>query len=173
MIDEATGDRFTRIAATFGRTHINLTGGAAGGALTSYTIDTGRYAVLKVRADGRNFAFDAQTGDFGSHKSTTYLASEEDAGEWLIFVIDLNGFENVAGTKGYTTDSEQNVKFRLTTEGTKKDEAGWYIEDPYTVDIAYFAVVDDIAEAESLIGGEAYRLYENGLGAEYEERNVQ
>ena len=175
--DDKTGDRFVRVAATFGNTHINLNGGNAGGALSTYAIDTGCYAVLKFRADGRGFSFDAQTGDFESHTNTVYTPADGDEGEWLIFVIDLSALEtrtNSSGQScGYTVDSEQAVKFRLTTNGTDRDSEGWYLEDPYTIDIAYFAIVDDVAEAESIIGDEAYRLYSNGLENEYEIKNAQ
>ena len=171
-VDQESGDRYVRVEATFGNTHINLNGGTGGGALSSYTIDTGRYAVLKVRSDGREFTFDAQTGDHSSHTSTTYKPAEEDEGKWLIFVIDLSGLTTEGG-KGYTTDSEQTVKFRLTTGGSSKDDAGFWIEDPYYIDIAYFAIVDDIAEAESVIGGESYRLYENGFENGFVEKSAQ
>ena len=176
FLDEVTGDRFVRISASFGNTHINLNGGNAGGALSTYTIDAGRYAVLKFRADGRGFAFDAQTGDYESHANTVYTPADEDDGEWLIFVIDLaalpTGTNSSGQTFGYTVDSEQSVKFRLTTSGTDRDELGWYIHDPFTVDIAYFAIVDDVIEAESIIGDEEYRLYNNGLENEYEIKNA-
>ena len=169
-IDQDTGDRFVRVEATFGNTHVNLNGGVGGGALSTYTISTGRYAVLKFRSDGREFGFDAQTGDYASHTSSTYKPAKEDEGKWLIFVIDLAAFTNETGVKGYTTNSTQTVKFRLTTGGSSKDDKGFWIEDPYYIDISYFAVVDNIAEAESLIGNETYRLYENTLGSEYVEK---
>ena len=169
-IDQDTGDRFVRVEATFGNTHVNLNGGTGGGALSTHTISTGRYAVLKFRSDGREFGFDAQTGDYASHTSSTYKPAKEDEGKWLIFVIDLAAFTNETGVKGYTTNSTQTVKFRLTTGGSSKDDNGFWIEDPYYIDISYFAVVDNIAEAESLIGNETYRLYENTLGSEYVEK---
>ena len=176
FVDNETGDRFVRIAASFGNTHINLNGGNMGGALSTYTIDTGRYAVLKFRSGGRGFAFDAQTGDFAAHSNSVYTALEEDEGKWLIFVIDLSvyqsGVNSSGNTYGYTVNSEQTVKFRLTTNGTDRDADGWYLNDPYTMDIAYLAIVDDIGEAESVIGDEEYRLYNNGLENEYEIKNA-
>jgi hypothetical protein len=174
FVDNETGDRYVRVEATFGNTHINLNGGVGGGALSTYTIDTGRYAVLKFRSGGRGFAFDAQTGDFATHSNSVYTALEEDEGKWLIFVIDLSvyqsGVNSEGKTYGYTVNSEQTVKFRLTTNGTDRDADGWYLNDPYTMDIAYLAIVDDIVEAESLIGSESYRLYENGLNNSYVEK---
>ena len=163
-IDTESGVAFVRVSATFGATHINLNGGNAGGALSGYTINTGRYAVIKLRSSGnRTLTFDAQTGDHTEHTNTTFAKDESLAGKWMVWVIDLSTFTSVEGGKGYTCNTEQTIKFRITTGGAVRGEDQWYTNDPYYVDFAYFAIVDSVDEARGMITDETFMLFANGL----------
>ena len=167
-LDAESGDLYTRFSMTYGNTHVVLSGGSNPNIVTSYTINTGRYAVIKLRSSGnRSITFDAQTGDKTSHLITTFPLNKELADEWMVWVIDLSVF--AGDEKGYTTGVEQTVKLRITTGGGTNTTAGSgiaggaYLEDPYYLDIAYFAIVDTVDEAKSMIVDDSFTLYENGL----------
>ena len=170
-LDTESGDLYTRFSMTYGNTHVVLSGGSNPNIVTSYTINTGKYAVIKLRSSGnRSIAFDAQTGDKTSHLNTVFPINKELADEWMVWVIDLSV---LAGDKnGYTTGVEQTVKLRITTgggAGTTEGSGiagGSYLEDPYYLDIAYFAIVDSVDEAKSIIVDDSFTLYENGLNNE-------
>ena len=170
-LDVESGNPYTRITMTYGNTHVVLSGGSNPNVVTSYTINTGRYAVIKLRSSGnRSIAFDAQTGDKTSHLNTIFPLNKELADEWMVWVIDLSVF--AGDEKGYTTGVEQTVKLRITTGGGATTAAGSgiaggeYIEDPYYLDIAYFAIVDSVDEAKGIISDDSFTLYENGLNNE-------
>ena len=158
---------------SYGNTHLMLSGGNDANALTAETIKTGRYAVIKLRSSGnREIAFDAQTGDNASHGKTVFAKNEELADQWMVWVIDLSACAVVDGN-GYTCDSEQTVKFRITTgvakqagENEEGIAGGTYVEDPYYLDIAYFAIVDSVDEARGMIEDESFTLFSNGLNNE-------
>ena len=102
-----------------------------------------RLLVLKYRASGEaNIALEVGTQDndvevsWGTKDSVdgdvslTRLAKDV-ATEWTVVVVDLSDY-------GYTKDSDVNVQVRITTASSR-------------IDIAYAAIVDDVAEAEELI----------------------
>lgn len=178
-LDIEAGIAYTRLSTDYGNTHLMLSGGSDANALTKETISTGRYAVIKLRSSGnRSIAFDAQTGDHTTHSNSTLPKESNVADEWMVWVIDLSAFESVEGGKGYTCGTEQVVKFRITTGDAKyADPEGSYVEgssyaeDPFYLDIAYFAIVDSIDEAKGMITDESFTLFANGLNNPGEEQS--
>ena len=106
-------------------------------------------------------------------------SGDETAEEWMVWVIDLSVYTpEAAGANGYTVNSEQTVKFRITTGNAKSAEnvgdyveGSNYAEDPFYLDVAYFAIVDTIDEAKGMITDESYTLFANGLDQPGEEQS--
>ena len=108
--------------------------------------DTGRYFIFKYRStDDSYISFNALTSDYehtntGNNMATqTKPATNINAGEWEIAVIDFSTFINSGyGTK-YSTDTENlKVWIRLTTGVSE-------------IDVSYMAIVDDLDEASAFI----------------------
>ena len=116
-------------------------------AYTAIESDTGAYLVVKYRSSNdQNVVFEAATADknvvVSWESSTTpsvdgdpslYVYPSNAATDWRVMVICLDEFN-------YTQNSTQNVQVRISTGAA-------------SVDVSYFAIVDDEAEAIGLIDG--------------------
>ena len=120
---------------------------------------TGRYAVLKMRvvetaglsyfyfaaSDGKNIPV-KENGDTDSDKwygtsggANVRAAAGIPTGEWVTYVIDLNGINTTYYATGDTSVTKIDVGMRIG--GTSA-----------TIDFAYLAIVDDWSEITGLLG---------------------
>ena len=111
--------------------------------------DAGKYIVMKIRVSSDMTSFVIQAG------ADNFSGSEQNPpqgkGEWRTVVIDLSQFAN------YNVDAEGgNVQVRFDLYGNAPG---------FTLDMAYFAIVDDIEEACVIIGDETYEYYSNWKSA--------
>lgn len=122
-----------------------------GNYLTSIEGDTGNYLVLKYRAKANtSLRLEMQTSDLPYNSSRPYETMSTKAKpatkiteSWEVAVIDLAAFPN------FQRDSDLDILIRITTSCEY-------------VDISYFALVDDISEAEryvSAMGDSTYVQY--------------
>lgn len=112
---------------------------------TAISNDTGAYLVVKYRSSNdTSVVFETATADkniVASWESQTvpsvdgdpalYVQAADAATEWRVMVICLDEFN-------YTQNSTENVQVRITTSAA-------------SIDVSYLAIVDDEAEARSLI----------------------
>ncbi|MBP3375690.1 MAG: hypothetical protein J6L83_02890 [Clostridia bacterium] len=103
--------------------------------------DTGKFLIVKMRLNNTS-AFVMEAGAAALSGITQEPVLKK--GEWQTAVIDLSGYAN------YALDKEnENVQIRFTVYGA----AG------FTVDVAYVAIVDDKAEAITVIEEKEYDHY--------------
>lgn len=147
MITDENGIMYNRFEFTQ-RGHIFLKGSNT---LTEINGKTGNYLVIKYRAQNNSdLTLEMQTSDLPFNStypyrtmSTSKKAPTKVSTEWEVAVIDLSKFP------AYQRDTDLDVLIRITTTCSY-------------VDIAYSALVDDIAEAEkyiSIMGDKAYNNY--------------
>ena len=131
-----------------GGCHVNITGGGAAGNPTSATYTTGKYVTLKYRwsNEGGSIALNLATGDKkdgNGHGSGEQASENTPKGEWRVAIVD------VSGNQEWTSDGSAQKIYAMLTTGGKG-----------TLDIAYFAVVDSIGEALTLMGEDDEVIYD-------------
>ncbi len=155
---------FNRYTGTGGN-HLNLSAKSSGaGAPTSESFMSGKYVAIKYRATNTTLGLNVATyaPDFvyndnrGKTAGTQQIANLP-GDEWRVAIVD------VSGVSGWVSDgSMQRFYLMITTAGS----------DPYTVDIAWVAVVDSIAEMKTLLReGETYYDYGTSFGSAGKEMN--
>ena len=136
--------------------HLNLTGGGSAGTWTADKFETGKYLVIKYRAEGGSFQLYVSTKDFGENPDYSdhrplysglgTIQGADTMGDWQVAVIEIPDDIN------YTCKSEQEIAVMIASFGS------------YTFDVAYVAVVDSVDEAKGLLeDGEDYYFYENAI----------
>ncbi|MBE6646682.1 MAG: hypothetical protein E7611_03460 [Ruminococcaceae bacterium] len=145
-------NRFT----TTGGCHLNITGGDGAGNATSTAYPTGKYVTFKYRTTGGgSLSVAVATGDKkssngkyingdGTHGDSQQVPNQP-VGEWRVAILDASQ------TAQWTSDGSKQTIYSM-----------WLQSGAATVDIAYFAVVDSIDEAISLMGENDQLIYDYG-----------
>ena len=146
---------FNRFTTTAG-CHLNITGGDGAGNATSTAYPTGKYVTFKYRTTGGgSLSVAVATGDKksgngkyingdGTHGDAQQVANQP-VGEWRVAILDASQ------TAQWTSDGSKQTIYSM-----------WLQSGAATVDIAYFAVVDSIDEAISLMGENDQLIYDYG-----------
>lgn len=126
-----------------GAAHLNLTGGDGAGTWTNTKHQTGEFVAIKYRAAGGLFTFNISTKDNGDeplqpgrplYRDIGSFRGGDTLGEWRIAIV------KIPSGKNYTKNASMEIFFQLTTN-----------HESYTIDIAYIAVLDSVAEIRDLL----------------------
>lgn len=132
--------------------HIHIWSATAGGGSgLNLAADTGRYLVMKIRVDEGLSAFTLGAAINNANPTATYTFVPG-FGEWHVMVIDLERQEN------YTCNAPSGTLVQFRLNAFRKQAASGYV-----VDIAYVAVVDNLAEAASVIDEDTFEYYNDPL----------
>ena len=115
---------------------------------------SGRYLVMKIRSSG-NIKYTLDMATVAGGQKATGSRSASGLGidnQWQTIVFDLTWFANYTAY----SNSTDGLVFRITCSGGT-------IGQDY-IDISYFAIVDDLEEAQQIIGEDTYQYYKKGVG---------
>ncbi|MBP3375652.1 MAG: metallophosphoesterase [Clostridia bacterium] len=154
---EEDGEVFARM--TYNDEHYTQFGGTAGqiyahgdynNAPGKCDGSTGRFLVMKIRTTGKTtYTLNiSSNGSALTNSSTRNPTSLGTSGKWETVIVDLSAYANYSV---YDTSADAGVVCRITTGGS-------VIGEDY-VDLAYFAIVDTVDEAQQLIGEDTYTYH--------------
>ena len=157
MYDEETGLVFNRFTGSTGG-HLNITGGSGSGTETPEEYKIGKYLVLKYRAVDALLLIRVGTkNETGSYKSLGDYQKDIPGNSWRVAVLNIeevDAFKNDA-------DGRSTIYLMITT--STADGAS-----SYTIDIAYAAIVDSLAEMKLLLEeNEDYYYYGDRFNGDY------
>lgn len=138
---------------------------------TAHSVYAGRYLVVKIRGtvpEGGKLPFCVATEDSGLDSgnnpiqvSIGDLTSANMPSEWTVLVIDLSGVSK------YNVGTNQKVAFTTATG------SGGMATYGVNFDLAYVAIADELADIQSIVTDETFRLYKGSVSKDYYEMNTE